>query len=61
MIDNDSWRGGSRRSWARSGRGALLVVVGTKGPDHGLLEVVHEISRGTLNISFCLGDITAVG
>jgi hypothetical protein len=57
MINNNSRccrvRGGSR--------GALLLVVGAEGPDHGLFEAIHEFHRGALNISLCLGGITAMG
>lgn len=56
MIDNDSRRGRTRRSL----RSALLLVVGTERPDHGVLEVVHEINRGALYISLCFGGITTV-
>ena len=56
-IDNDSRCGRTRRSL----RSALLLVVGTERPDHGLLEVAHEISRGALYISPCFGNITTVG
>jgi hypothetical protein len=57
MINNDSGRRGARRSRGR----ALLLVTWTEGLDHGLLEVIHEINRGALNISLCLGNIATVG
>jgi hypothetical protein len=60
VIDNDSWRGRFRGSGARSGRSALLFVVGTEGPDHGLLKVIHEVNCSKLDITLCLGNITTV-
>lgn len=61
MIDNDSWRRGTRRGGTRgSGRGALVLVVGTEGPDHGLLKVLHKVNGSALNIILCLGSITAM-
>lgn len=61
MINDDSWCGGIRGSGTGgSGRGALLFVVGTKGPDHDFLKVTHEVNRGALNIGPRLGNITAV-
>lgn len=62
MIDNDSWRGGSRRGRTRrGGRSALLLVVGAESPDHSLLKVIHKVNGGTLNVILCLGNITTVG
>ena len=57
MINDNSGRRGGRRNRG----GSWLLVTRTKGLDHGLLEVVHEVNRGALNISLCLGNITTVG
>ena len=57
MINNDSGRRGARSNR----RSALLLVTRTKGLDHSLLEVVHEVNRGALNVSLCLGNIATVG
>jgi len=56
MINNNPGRRGTRRSR----HSALLLIVGTEGPDHGLLEVIHEVSRGALNVCLCFGSVTAV-
>ena len=37
-----------------------MLVVGTEGADHGLLKVIHEVNRSTLNVSLCLSSITTI-